>query len=172
MGSSPTGDTNLNRFCKKVCNISFRKDIIENEDLIRQWIEEKLPKSEIARRLSCKTDTLERHLARFNIRYEGNQGGKGVKTYNSSRYIPFETYIKISKGINTNKIRKKLLSEGLKEARCEKCDNTEWNGLPIPLEVHHKDGCKENNQLDNLEMLCPNCHAQTDTYRGRNRKKN
>lgn len=41
---------------------------------------------------------------------------------------------------------------------------SEWMGKPIPLELHHKDGNHYNNDLSNLEILCPNCHAQTDNY--------
>ena len=51
---------------------------------------------------------------------------------------------------------------------CEKCKNEMWNGQFIPLEVHHKDGDSLNNEMDNLELLCPNCHALTDNYRGKN----
>ena len=125
----------------------------------------------IAKKLSCNIKTLDSYLNKMGIKYNGNQSGKDIKTFNNPLYIPFDTYIKVSKNIQTNKLRQKLIKEGLKEAKCEKCGNIEWNNLPIPLEVHHKDGNKENNQLDNLEMLCPNCHAQTDSYRGRNCKK-
>ena len=107
----------------------------------------------------------------MNIKYDGNQSRKGIKTFDNPRYMPFDEYIKTSKTIQTNKIRRKLFKEGLKEKKCERCGNTTWNNMPIPLEVHHKDGCKENNQLENLEILCPNCHAQTDSYRGRNCRK-
>lgn len=51
---------------------------------------------------------------------------------------------------------------------CEKCNEEEWLGEPIPLEVHHKDGDSLNNEIDNLELLCPNCHAFTENYRGKN----
>ena len=84
--------------------------------------------------------------------------------------MPYEEYIKSSK-VQSNKLRRKLLREGLKEYKCECCNNTYWNGVPIPLEVHHKDGNKTNNELDNLQILCPNCHALTPTYRGKNIKK-
>lgn len=147
-----------------------RNDILEKEDLIRQWIEENISKAEIARRLSCKADTLENYLKKMNIQYSGNKSGKNIKTFNHPSYIPFDIYIKVSKTIQTNKLRHKLIKEGLKEAKCERCGNVEWNGLPIPLEVHHKNGDKENNELNNLEILCPNCHAQTDFYRGKNIK--
>lgn len=51
--------------------------------------------------------------------------------------------------------------------KCELCSKKSWLKRPIPLEVHHKDGDRTNNEYDNLQLLCPNCHAQTDNYRGR-----
>lgn len=56
----------------------------------------------------------------------------------------------------------------LKGYKCEKCQNTEWQNEQIPLEVHHKDGNSMNNEIDNLQLLCPNCHAQTENYRNKN----
>lgn len=55
--------------------------------------------------------------------------------------------------------------------QCENCGSKEWMGLPIPLEVDHIDGNATNNDSKNHRLLCPNCHAQTPTYRGRNRGK-
>ena len=51
---------------------------------------------------------------------------------------------------------------------CEQCGETKWLDVPIPLEVHHVDGDPLNNEIDNLKLLCPNCHACTDNYRGKN----
>lgn len=53
---------------------------------------------------------------------------------------------------------------------CECCHNKEWQGKKIPLEVHHIDGDNTNNELDNLQLLCLNCHAQTDNFRTNNSK--
>ena len=55
--------------------------------------------------------------------------------------------------------------------QCESCGLTEWKGQPVPLESHHKDGNYKNNEEENLELLCPNCHSITDNYRGKNRNK-
>jgi Zn finger protein HypA/HybF involved in hydrogenase expression len=71
---------------------------------------------------------------------------------------------------SSNKLRKRLIVEGVKEYRCESCGLSEWMGDKIPLELDHIDGDHYNNQINNLRILCPNCHAKTPTYRGRNKK--
>jgi hypothetical protein len=58
----------------------------------------------------------------------------------------------------------RLIEEGIKEARCECCGLSTWNGKPIPLELHHKDLNHYNNDLDNLQILCSNCHMQAHGY--------
>jgi len=80
-------------------------------------------------------------------------------------------YLQDSKDIQSNKVRKKLLDEGYKEYKCEKCGLSSWLNNPIPLELHHKDGNHYNNSLENFQLLCPNCHAFTDSYRGKNSAK-
>lgn len=59
----------------------------------------------------------------------------------------------------------------LRGRKCEKCGRTEWEGQEIPLCVHHIDGNHINNRIENLQVLCPNCHAQTDNYCGKNKRK-
>lgn len=56
----------------------------------------------------------------------------------------------------------------LRGHKCESCGLSEWMGNPIPLEVHHIDGQELNSVLENLALICPNCHALTDNYRGKN----
>lgn len=68
-------------------------------------------------------------------------------------------------------LRSRLLTSGIKEARCELCGRYKWRGDVIPLELHHINGDYHDNRLINLLIVCPNCHAQTDNYRGRKSKK-
>lgn len=79
----------------------------------------------------------------------------------------------ISKGLHPQyqsyKLKKRLLGEGIKPHLCENCQLRSWQGREIPLELHHKDGNRTNHMLENLQLLCPNCHSQTDTFRGKNK---
>lgn len=81
-------------------------------------------------------------------------------------YIPASEYLGKDKFIATSKLKLKLLKEGIKENRCECCGITEWNGKPLVMQLHHIDGNNKNNSLNNLQMLCPNCHSQTENYCG------
>lgn len=83
---------------------------------------------------------------------------------------PLEEVLVHKKLENTWRLKNRLLRSGLKKYQCECCGNTEWLGQPISLELHHKDGDRTNNTLPNIELLCPNCHALTDNYRGGKKK--
>ena len=70
--------------------------------------------------------------------------------------------------VRSSHLKKRLLREGLKLPVCEECMGTVWRGRAMPLELEHINGRNSDNRLENLALLCPNCHAQTSTYRGRN----
>lgn len=63
-------------------------------------------------------------------------------------------------------LKRRLIKAGLKEDRCERCGITDWLGEPLSMELHHANGDRYDNRLFNLEMLCPNCHSQTETWVG------
>jgi len=89
---------------------------------------------------------------------------KGINAYiraGEKRKIPF---LELKSG---SQIRIRLIQE--RGNKCEKCGLYEWRKEKISIEVHHKDGNKKNNQPENLELLCPNCHSQTDNYRNNKR---
>lgn len=104
--------------------------------------------------------------------YTPNQGGKGTEKSSASK-IPL---VDILKGhyptYQTGKLKKRLIEEGLKENCCECCGlGLMWNGKPITLELDHINGISTDHREENLRLLCPNCHSQTDTFRGRNIKR-
>lgn len=93
------------------------------------------------------------------------------KSVSQKTSLPATHYLEHRVEIQSYKLLKKLLQEGYKEYRCEVCGIVEWNGKPITLQLHHIDGDRLNNALKNLQVLCPNCHSQTDNFRGNANKK-
>ncbi len=65
-------------------------------------------------------------------------------------------------------LKLRLFGAGLKEPRCETCGIAEWRGRPLSLALHHVNGDGSDNRLENLQILCPNCHSQTENFAGRN----
>ena len=77
---------------------------------------------------------------------------------------PVEFYLTEYSTVNSATLRKRLIKSGLKDSRCEKCNNVEWLGQLIPLELHHINGVHNDCRLENLKILCPNCHAVESLY--------
>ena len=135
----------------------MRSDILEKKELILSWIEEERPKRWMAQQLNCKQETLNSYLKKMGIEYKGQQSKKGqVK---GTSYKTAEYYISNNKVITSSRLRDKLIRDGIKKSCCELCGLSEWMGHLLPLELHHKNGDHYDNELSNLEILCPNCHS-------------
>ena len=68
-------------------------------------------------------------------------------------------------------IKRHLLKAGIIVNRCDWCGLSEWRGRPLSIQIDHVNGIRDDHRLENLRMLCPNCHSQTDTFAARNLKK-
>jgi len=77
----------------------------------------------------------------------------------------------LMRGKSRRNVKARLLRAGLLENRCLQCGLSEWRGKPITLHIDHINGVRDDHRLENLRILCPNCHSQTDTYGGHNVKR-
>ncbi len=68
-------------------------------------------------------------------------------------------------------LKGRLIKAGLLLEHCQSCGITHWRGGPLALELHHINGDEHDNSLENLILLCPNCHSQTDSWGGRNSRR-
>lgn len=141
---------------------SKKKYIEENMGLIMEMIKNNRPKFEIARVLDVKYDTLNKHLKALGVNYSGNPSRKGIP--NDTKRRPVEEYLGKDKFISASKLRNKLIESGIKEEKCECCGLSEWMGRKIPLELHHINMNKYDNRLENLMILCSNCHSLAHDY--------
>jgi hypothetical protein len=101
----------------------------------------------------------------------GGGWAKGTHNHSVPKVALNDVLIKDSPYRTSSRLKTRLIEEGYLEAECSNCHLTRWQNQPIPLELHHINGDRFDNRLENLSLLCPNCHALTATYRARNKKK-
>lgn len=143
----------------------MRDDILEKKSLILQWIEEGKTKGFMCSELKCKPETLNSYLEKMGIKYAGHPG-----VHQDTGYKTAIEYINSDSVIKSHILKGKLIRDGIKKKECELCGVSTWRGVELPLELHHKDGNHYNNDLDNLAILCPNCHSIQEGNSGANIK--
>jgi hypothetical protein len=82
-----------------------------------------------------------------------------------------DVYLSNQKPCGSFRLKNRLIREGYIIPVCSSCNLKTWLGNNIPLELDHIDGNNDNNGIENLRLLCPNCHALTPTYRGKNQQR-
>lgn len=110
------------------------------------------------------------YCEKYKINYDDYFTHEQIKKPNINKKME-EILVENSTYLNTNNLKNKLLKEKILENKCVSCGNNgTWNEKPLALHLDHINGNHTDNRLENLRILCPNCHAQTETYCGKNVK--
>lgn len=145
------------------------QDLIEavKTSISKRQILGKLGLAQAGGNYECLSESIKR--LQIDVAHLLGKGANKGKTFQPKRKI--ETFIEDGAPIQSFKLKNRLIKEKYLQAKCSNCGLDTWLDNPIPLELEHIDGNHLNNTLTNLTLLCPNCHALTDTYRGKNKKK-
>lgn len=112
--------------------------------------------------------TFRKFALRFGV-WAPNEAGKGLKRKTPSNAFPLEEVLAGDhRGYGRVPLKRRLLKLGIKHNVCEICGIDSWNDKPLTMHLDHINGDPWDHKLENLRMLCPNCHSQTSTYCGRN----
>lgn len=150
--------------------IKYSKYLLENN------IKDCYSLSELCRKLGLKPKgsnlkTLKRKLDEYEIDYSHFTGQKWRINPNNpvyrNKYLP---NLCEHSSLSSSNVKSLLYRLNLKQNKCELCGVSEWNGKPLICELHHINGEPSDNRIENLQILCPNCHSQTENFRRRNRK--
>jgi Zn finger protein HypA/HybF involved in hydrogenase expression len=123
--------------------------------------------AEASVKLELHFNTFKKYALKFGC-YNTNQSGKGMNKIMPPKIDLQEILEGKHPHFQTFKLKNRLLKEKIIENKCYVCKIEEWNGKKLNMELDHIDGNRTNHKLQNLRMLCPNCHSQTDTYRAKN----
>jgi hypothetical protein len=134
------------------------------DESIRELYEEGITLHQASSKLELSPVTLWRRAKKLNLRWK-EMSRPGFKK------ISLDEILKGNHpDYQTFKLKNRLLLEGIKSNVCEICNISEWNGNSLNMHLDHIDGNSHNHKLENLRMVCPNCHSQTETYCGKNNK--
>ena len=147
------------------------------KDELEMIVKESLSIADVCRSLNIvpvggNYQTVKSKVKLWNINidhFTGQAWNTGDRFTSFCKKIPLaEILIENSLYHNNTNIKQKLFKEGIKKDECENCGISMWLGKKLSIELHHNNGNNSDNRIENLKMLCPNCHSQTTTFRGRN----
>jgi len=134
------------------------RDIIENAIVNTKSM------SAAARHCGVPFRAFIRCAKKWNL-YKPNQSGKGILKADIYKFLCENS------SIRSLELKNRLVNSGMMEYKCSWCGISEWRDKSLTLELDHINGINNDNRIDNIRILCPNCHSQTETFRGKNKGK-
>lgn len=136
-----------NKFCNRSCSASFNNVGVIRNEINGRWKKKKC--------LCCGEETKNQKFCGIDcfFKYQKDQKREEIKKSGILTYYRADKWYLIE-------------TRGYK---CERCGTEKWMNEPIPLDTHHKDGDSDNNYLNNLLLICPNCHRQTNNHGSKNK---
>ncbi|MFA5024598.1 MAG: HNH endonuclease signature motif containing protein [Patescibacteria group bacterium] len=150
-----------------------------NEQQLRQAAKESFSLRQVLHKLNLKEaggnyNQIKKYLSEYRINikhFRGKGWNKGLRGLGAAR-IPLEKILRLDSNFQSHKLKKRLFAAKLKSPQCEICGWAKKSADGrLPLELDHINGNSRDNRLENLRILCPNCHSLQSTHRGRNMAK-
>lgn len=157
----------------------MRKHIIWSYDknLLQEVLDNSISYNDLFNKLNLTTSKSLIKMLQYRIKIENISRIKFIdNTKKNKRSQGFnckpisEILVENSTYVSTTNLKNKLIKYDLLKYKCEICQIDEWNGSDLTLQLDHINGISNDNRLENLRLLCPNCHSQTDTYAGKKKK--
>lgn len=152
------------------------KKVKYTRELLEEAVKNCYSFAELCRRLGLCPEgsnpkTLRKKMDEFKVDYSHFTGRAWNKNPNNPIYrTKYEPNLCEHSSLSSSNVKALVYRLGLKENKCECCGLSEWLGNPLICEIHHINGDSTDNRVENLQILCPNCHSQTDNFRGKNIK--
>lgn len=148
-----------------------------SEELLKDIVSKSTSRKEVLLKLKIRSagdnfKTLKKYLELYKI-----DTSHFIRCYdrmvyrNKSNKIDLDEILVENSSYNRSRLKNRLYEEGLRERKCCLCGQDEyWNGMKISLIIDHINGIHNDNRIDNLRIVCPNCNAGLDTFAGKNNK--